>query len=180
MNEFQEKVFDYLTSNEGTGSARRKALKELMNYGFFNSHEHAEVSVEIFTNKLNTWEKNETFCADGINKARKALLLSRTKFVTVILEIETDSNLDKMYNSNDYSLSGGLAEQIAEAGFIRGKAIGGIIEYGWNVLNVRQAKSAVVKDVESGGSYPWRKGCSDNHLEASEAITPHKNPRTVG
>lgn len=63
MNDFTNNVFDYLI--EDGHPERKTALKELADSGYFNHGDRAALG-----SWLNVWEKNGTFCEDGILRAR--------------------------------------------------------------------------------------------------------------
>lgn len=87
MNDFQQKVWEYLTLAGGT-SERRIALKDLVERDFFFGSDLERNSKKFFDTYLA--ENKRGFCLDGLQRARAALL-PKGRTLTVVVEVDVEA-----------------------------------------------------------------------------------------
>lgn len=92
MNEFQQKVFDYLTSGEGSKAERSTALILLVKENFFeerSGHRNVECLMcrQDLAKIIKTWRTNKTFCDAEIDRFEAAILPKEDPSVSVVLEL---------------------------------------------------------------------------------------------
>ena len=92
MNDFQQKVWDYLING---GSERTLGLKMLTEDQFFWDGASAYGSKEVLKLKLDSKRYRKVFCEAGLERMRRALLDNTSiKKVQVTLELEIEDTSD--------------------------------------------------------------------------------------
>lgn len=110
MNEFADKVFEYLTSPGGSAD-RKLALKDLVTRTAFSSHWTNKGTIEVVEKYLN--ENPRNFCQDGINRFRKALDLNpTTRKAKIEIEIEVGDEWSAVYNGTPFTDDSMVATEI--------------------------------------------------------------------
>jgi hypothetical protein len=114
MNEFQQKVFDYLVDTEGSDH-RRNALHDLIDRGFFAGNE--DTNLDILGGYL---EQNPRgFCHDGLERFKDALLegierFSPTKHLRVVFDLDLTGTCP-FYDADVRGADAGVTLQLESA-----------------------------------------------------------------
>ncbi len=89
MNEFQSKVFAYLTEG-GSRHERSQALRHLIEKRFFVPEESAVESKARFKQFLDAWRKEQTFCYGGLDRAEAHFFPKPSRLeVTLLIDVES-------------------------------------------------------------------------------------------
>lgn len=89
MNEFQEKVLDYLFDRGG--NERQMAMKDLIRCGFFGFH-HADESRQIAEKYIE--DNARRFCDDGIRRFRESVGLKVPKRTIHLMDFAVKGDMD--------------------------------------------------------------------------------------